>query len=179
MEDKATVRLSVFLSPTQDIRRSKSIEISHPRSKLTWKIDNPKIYTNENKTYFGYSDLVVPEDFTFPDGIYELKYFDVADRSATETFNISLLKSMTDTKDGFVKASDVISRKAGTECTQQKIILFDAIGKELFFGFYSSQLDSDKKILKLFPDAVTKRIYFCTPNNSVGILLPEEQINKE
>ena len=61
---------------------------------------------------------------------------------------------------------------------QKKIIIFDAVGKELFFGFYSKLIDNDEKILKLFPDAETKRIYFCNHNNSIGILLPEEKINK-
>ena len=48
--------------------------------------------------------------------------------------------------------------------------------EEIFFGFYSSKLDTNDKILKLFPDAVTKRIYYCNQNNSVGILLPTENI---
>ena len=85
---------------------------------------------------------------------------------------------MVEQQDSFVKAEDVRLRKAGTECTQKKIIIFDAVGKELFFGFYSKLIDNDEKILKLFPDAETKRIYFCNHNNSIGILLPEEKINK-
>lgn len=178
-EDEAIIKLSVFITSSQDIRRSKSIEVFHPKSNLTWKIDNPQIYSEENKNYFGHSALVVPEDFIFPEGIFEVTYFDVADKSKTDSFNVTPLSSMKKTENSFVKAADVISRKAGTECTLQKIILFDEIGKELFLGLYSSQLNSDEKILKLFPDAVTKRIYFSNSNNSVVILLPEEKINKE
>jgi hypothetical protein len=39
-------------------------------------------------------------------------------------------------------------------------------------------LDSDEKILKLFPDAEIKRVYFSNHNNSVVILLPQETIKK-
>ena len=83
---------------------------------------------------------------------------------------------MADKDDVFVKADDVRLGKAGTECTQKKIILFDAVGKEIFFGFYSSLINSDEKILKLFPDAVIKQTYLCNSNNSVVILLPKETI---
>ena len=68
-------------------------------------------------------------------------------------------------EDVFVKAGDVRTGKAGTECTQKKIIIFDEIGKEIFFGFFSSLINSDEKILNLFPDAVTKQIYYSNSNN--------------
>ena len=177
-DEKAQVKLSVFINPSQDIRRSKSIEVFHPKTDFVWKIENPQIYEENKKNYFGYSSLTVPSDFNFPEGIFELTYFDVADRSVKENFEINLLKSMADTEDGFVKASDVLARKAGTECSQKKIILQDAVGKEIFFGLYSSLLDSDEKILKLFPDAEIKRVYFSNHNNSVVILLPQETIKK-
>ena len=175
-EEKAQVKLSVFISTSQDVRRAKTIEILHPETNFVWKVDNPQIYEENRNTYFGYSAFTVPENFDFPEGLFELTYFDVADRSVNEKFEINLLKSMSDTKDGFVKASDVLSRKFGTECSHKKIILQDAIGKEIFIGFYSSLINSDEKILNLFPDAVTKQIYFSNSNNSVVILLPQETI---
>ena len=177
-DEKAQVKLSVFINPSQDIRRSKSIEVFHPKTDFVWKIENPQIYEENKKNYFGYSSLTVPSDFNFPEGIFELTYFDVADRSVKENFEINLLKSMADTKDGFVKSSDVLSRKAGTECSKKNIILQDAVGKEIYFGIYSSMIDTDEKILKLFPDAETKRIYFSNQNNSVVILLPQETLKK-
>ena len=61
---------------------------------------------------------------------------------------------------------------------QKKIIIFDEIGKEIFFGFFSSLINSDEKILNLFPDAVTKQIYYSNSNNSVVIILPKETIKK-
>jgi hypothetical protein len=178
VEEKAQIKLSVFINPSQDIRRSKSIEILHPESNFVWKIENPKIIENNKKSYFGHSSLTVPSNFNFPEGLFELKYFDIADRDITEKFEINLLKSMADTKDGFVKSSDVLSRKAGTECSKKNIILQDAVGKEIYFGIYSSIIDTDEKILKLFPDAETKRIYFSNQNNSVVILLPQETLKK-
>ena len=175
-DEKAQIKLSVFINPSQDIRRSKSIEVLHPKTNFVWKIDNPQIYEDNKKNYFGHSSLTVPANFDFPEGLFELTYFDVADRSINENFEINLLKSMADNKDGFVKSIDVLTRKSGTECSQKKIILKDAVGKEIFFGLFSSLIDSDEKILNLFPDAVTKQIYFCNSNNSVVILLPEETI---
>lgn len=178
-DEKPLIRLSVFVSPSQDIRRAKSITVSNSQNDLSWKINNPKIYTHEERNYLGSSSLVVPEGLNFSEGLYNVTLYDVADRTITDSFNLVPLKSMKTSEDSFVKVSDILSRKAGTECSQQKIILFDEIGKELFFGFYSSKLDSDEKILSIFPDAVTKRIYFSNPNNSVVILLPEEKINKK
>lgn len=175
-DEKANIRLSVFLTPSQDVRRSKSMEVTHHDSQFVWKINTPQVYAHENKNYIGHSSLIVPEDFIFPEGLFEVAYYDVADRKITENINVTPLKSMMETEEGFVKASDVRSKKTGTECTQKKIIICDEIGKEIFFGFYSSKLDSNDKILKLFPDAVTKRIYYCNQNNSVGILLPTENI---
>ena len=175
-DEKAQIKLSIFINPSQDIRRSKSIEILHPETNFVWKIDNPQIYEDDKKTYFGYSALTVPENFDFPEGLFELTYFDVADRSISENFEISLLKSMLDKEDSFVKLEDVRLGKAGTECSHKKIFLFDEIGKELFCGYYSSLINSDEKILKLFPDAVTKQIYFSNSNNTVVILLPKETI---
>ena len=175
-DEKAEVKLSVFINPSQDIRRSKSIEILHPETNFIWKIDNPQIYEDNKKSYFGYSALSVPEKFDFPEGLFELTYFDVADRSIKENFEINLLKSMVTKEDVFVKAEDVRSGKAGTECSQKRIIIFDEIGKEIFFGFYSSLINSDEKILKLFPDAVTKQIYYSNSNNSAVIILPKETI---
>lgn len=178
-DEKPTIRLSVFVFPSQDIRRAKSITVSNSKTDISWKIANPKIYTQDNKNYFGHSSLVMPEGMNFSEGIYDVTLFDVADRSITDSFNLTPLESMKNSDGDFVKVSDVISRKAGAECTQQKIILCDEIGKELFLGFFSSKLDSDEKILKIFPDAVTKRIYYSMPNNSVVILLPEEKIKKQ
>ena len=175
-EEKAQVKLSVFISTSQDVRRSKSIEILHPETNFVWKIENPQIYEENKNTYLGYSALTVPANFDFPEGLFQLTYFDVADRSTKENFEINLLKSMADKEDGFVKAEDVRSGKAGTECTQKKIIIFDEIGKELFFGFYSTLLNTDEKILNLFPDAVTKQIYYSNSNNSDVIILPKETI---
>ena len=177
-EERAQIKLSVFVDPSQDIRRSKSIEVFHPDTNFLWKIDSPQVYKDDKKSYFGYSSLVVPSGFDFPEGVFEFTYYDFADRTVKDSFNVNLLKSMVEQQDSFVKAEDVRLRNAGTECTQKKIIVFDAVGKELFFGFYSKLIDNDEKILKLFPDAETKRIYFCNHNNSIGILLPEEKINK-
>ena len=175
-DEEAQVKLSVFINPSQDIRRAKTLEILHPETNFVWKIDNPQIYQDNKKYYFGCSALTVPTNFDFPEGLFELTYFDVADRSIKENFEVNLLKSMSDNKEGFVKVADVLSRKAGTECTQKKIIIKDAVGKEIFFGLFSSLIDSDEKIMKLFPDAVTKQIYFSNSNNSVVILLPQETI---
>ena len=177
-DEKAQIKLSVFVNPSQDIQRSKSIEILHPETNFIWKIDNPKVYQDDNKSYLGYPALTVPENFDFPEGLFELTYFDVADRSIKENFEVNLLTSMLDKEDSFVKAEDVRAGKAGTECSHKKIILFDEIGKELFCGYYSSLINSDEKILHLFPDAVTKQIYYSNSNNSVVILLPKETIKK-
>lgn len=177
-EEKAQVKLSVFISTSQDVRRAKTIEILHPETNFVWKVDNPQIYEENRNTYFGYSAFTVPENFDFPEGLFQLTYFDIADRNTKESFEINLLKSMADKEDGFVKAEDVRSGTAGTECSQKKIIIFDEIGKELFFGFYSTLLNSDEKILNLFPDAVTKQIYYSNSNNSAVIILPKETIKK-
>lgn len=177
-DEKAQVKLSVFINPSQDIRRSKSIEILHPETNFIWKVDNPQIYEDNKKSYFGYSAFTVPPHFDFPEGLFQLTYFDIADRSIKENFEINLLKSMATKEDVFVKAGDVRTGKAGTECTQKKIIIFDEIGKEIFFGFFSSLINSDEKILNLFPDAVTKQIYYSNSNNSVVIILPKETIKK-
>ena len=79
-DEKAQIKLSIFINPSQDIRRSKSIEVFHPETNFVWKIDNPQIYEDNKKNYFGHSALTVPANFDFPEGLFELTYFDVADR---------------------------------------------------------------------------------------------------
>ena len=98
-DEEAQVKLSVFINPSQDIRRAKTLEILHPETNFVWKIDNPQIYQDNKKYYFGCSALTVPTNFDFPEGLFELTYFDVADRSIKENFEVNLLTSMLDKED--------------------------------------------------------------------------------
>lgn len=178
-EDNPKIRLSVFVSPSTEIQRAKTLEVQNTESKYLWKIDEPEIIENGASNYFGYSAITCPEGMEFPEGMYEIRYIDLADRTSKDFFSINKLPTMVFSEEKKINAQMVRDRKIGKECSQRRIILFDGLYRELYFGSYSSMLDTDKQIVELFPDAEYKQFYYCTQDNSTGILLPKESIVTE
>lgn len=178
-EDNPKIRLSVFVSPSTEIERAKSLEIQNVESKFVWRIEQPEIINNGANNYFGYSAITCPDGISFPEGMYEIRYIDLADRSSKDFFTVNKLSSMVFSEDQKINAQMVREKKVGKECSQRRIILFDGLYKELYFGSYSSMFDTDKQIVELFPDAEYKQYYYCTQDNSTGILLPKESIVAE
>lgn len=170
------LRLSVFVQPSSDQRRFDKIEVTCEKTSYTWKIENPEKVEFDKKVFLGHRNLKCPGNEVFSDGLYTVTFTDLAGRSASKSFDIEKLKSMTNASGKKVGSNSVKNTLAGQECDFKKIAIFDEIGIEVFCGFCTEEFSDKAKIIQMFPDAETKQIFYTTFDNSYVILMPKEKI---
>ena len=85
-DSSPTQHLVLLLSLVSDERRMDYFELIEKGGDLRWIIENPEEYKLANKTFVGSSKIMMPEGLVFKNGNYELRYFDLADRMASEDF---------------------------------------------------------------------------------------------
>ncbi len=168
--------LSVFIKAASDDRRVDKLKVSFPQSDYEWLIDTPEQVRSAKSIYFGATKLFCPDKEHFEGGTYTVSFLDLASRETEQNFEVKPLESMEDKNGKFVRARDVVSGKAGSECSLKRVILFDTDGNELYCGLYTFMFENKAELLENFPTAGSYQIYFINRDYSCAIFLPKQKI---
>ena len=168
--------LSIFIKAASDDRRVDKMKVTFTEMDYEWFIDEPEQVKAAKNVYFGSSKLFFPGKGCFEGGTYTVSFSDLASRETEQNFEVKPLESMKNTDGKFVRSRDVVSGKAGSECSLKRVILFDKDGKELYCGLYSFMFENKTELLENFPTAGSYQIYFVNRDYSCAIFLPKQKI---
>lgn len=171
------VRMSVFIETLSDSRRIKEIALYQKDADYLWTIENPLVIKDTEKKYFGHHDIVFPPNTEIPEGRYEARYYDLAMREASAFFMLEKIPSLKDVKISSLTASRFRSKQFASECSVEQITLYDILANVLYTGKRTLEIDTDEKILSLYPSAVSYRLFYKNQDNSTVIILPEVQLS--
>lgn len=170
------VRLSVFIEPLSDKRRVKEISLYHKESDYTWYIDNLIQIKEGDAVYFGHHDIVFPPGTEPREGRYEVRFFDLAMRDASSYFLLEKLPSLKEAKTSSLTASGFRSKQFASECSVEQITIYDVLSNVLYTGRRTLEIESDEKLMSMYPAAVSYRLFYRNQDNTTVVILPEVQL---
>jgi hypothetical protein len=172
------VRMSVFIEALSDSRRIKDISLYLKDADYLWTIQNPLVIKDTDKQYFGHHDIVFPPNTEILEGRYEARFNDLAMREASAFFRIEKIPSLKELKTSSLNVSGFRSKKFAAECSVEQITVYDILANVLYTGKRTIEIDTDEKLLGMFPSAVSYRLFYKNQDNTTVIILPEVQLSE-
>jgi hypothetical protein len=172
-DSSPTQHLVLFLNLVSDERRMDYFELIEKGGDLRWIIENPEEYKLANKTFVGSSKIMMPEGLVFENANYELRYFDLADRMASEDFSLSTPVSLKSLSLAEISLGAIENKEYGQEFSRHEIVLYDILKNPLYVGKITEELESKEAILKKYPQTFSYREFYRTGDYSAVILCPE------
>jgi len=172
-DSSPTQHLVLFLSLVSDERRMDYFELIEKGGDLRWIIENPEEYKLANKTFVGSSKIMMPEGLVFKNANYELRYFDLADRMASEDFSLSTPVSLKSLSLAEISLGAIENKEYGQEFSRHEIVLYDILKNPLYVGKITEELESKESIQKKHPKTFSYREFYRTGDYSAVILCPE------
>jgi len=172
-DSSPTQHLVLFLSLVSDERRMDYFELIEKGGDLRWIIENPEEYKLSNKVFLGSSKIMMPEGLVFKNGNYELRYFDLADRMASEDFSLSTPVSLKSLSLAEISLGAIENKEYGQEFSRHEIVLYDILKNPLYVGKITEELESKESMLKKYPQTFSYREFYRTGDYSAVILCPE------
>jgi len=172
-DSSPTQHLVLFLNLVSDERRVDYFELIEKGGDLRWIIENPEEYKLSNKVFLGSSKIMMPEGLVFKNGNYELRYFDLADRMASEDFSLSTPVSLKSLSLAEISLGAIENKEYGQEFSRHEIVLYDILKNPLYVGKITEELESKESIQKKHPQTFSYREFYRTGDYSAVILCPE------
>lgn len=172
-DSSPTQHLVLFLNLVSDERRVDYFELIEKGGDLRWIIENPEEYKLANKTFVGSSKIMMPEGLVFKNANYELRYFDLADRMASEDFSLSTPVSLKSLSLAEISLGAIENKEYGQEFSRHEIVLYDILKNPLYVGKITEELESKESIQKKHPKTFSYREFYRTGDYSAVILCPE------
>ena len=172
-DSSPTQHLVLFLNLVSDERRMDYFELIEKGGDLRWIIENPEEYKLANKTFVGSSKIMMPEGLVFKNANYELRYFDLADRMASEDFSLSTPVSLKSLSLADISLGGIENKEYGQEFSRHEIVLYDILKNPLYVGKITEELESKESIQKKHPKTFSYREFYRTGDYSAVILCPE------
>ena len=172
-DSSPTQHLVLFLNLVSDERRVDYFELIEKGGDLRWIIENPEEYKLSNKVFLGSSKIMMPEGLVFKNGNYELRYFDLADRMASEDFSLSTPVSLKSLSLAEISLGAIENKEYGQEFSRHEIVLYDILKNPLYVGKITEELESKESIQKKHPKTFSYREFYRTGDYSAVILCPE------
>lgn len=172
-DSSPTQHLVLFLNLVSDERRMDYFELIEKGGDLRWIIENPEEYKLANKTFVGSSKIMMPEGLVFKNANYELRYFDLADRMASEDFSLSTPVSLKSLSLAEISLGAIENKEYGQEFSRHEIVLYDILKNPLYVGKITEELESKESIQKKHPKTFSYREFYRTGDYSAVILCPE------
>ncbi len=153
--------LSVFSEVSSDAVRLSSMTVQHNASGLSWFVKPVNvIQDSKKKQYAGSSNLKMPENQEFPEGIYTIIFRDYAGNTSVSTFNLEKTK-----RESIPERAD----------THKKYIVYDKNGSVLYISADSNDTsDTIERLSSKYQDAETMREYISDIRKKAVYILPEE-----
>lgn len=169
----------LFVSLYSDERRIQYFDLIEKERELRWYIANPEEVKIENKKYFGSSEIMIPDTMKFIDSNYELRYFDLADRMVTRSFNLITPYSLKNISLEELRLSGFKNKEYGQEFTIHEIVLYDILNNPLYVGAFTQAYSSKEAIQKNYPQTFSYCEFFRNPDYSAIIMCPQVFINDD
>lgn len=166
------IRYSFFVETVSDARRAESIEIQSKSTGYIWKCDELMKIANSKRQWAGYSNFVVPEGLSTPEGTFVIKYLSADGEEAQITTSLSY-----DNKFKSLTAEEVpeqIKEKNG----KNNIAIFNRDSKLLYYGERTKDFKDEASMVRKYREAYYYRDVWITGNNSVMCLMPKTLIKK-
>jgi len=169
-ESLPKARLSVFMESSSDIRRYNHIQVSSQEAELTWYIDEISRVTSNGVEWAGNTNLVVPESQEIPQGIYEIVYFNLDDKSDKEYIDVSY-----DTKIYSLTGDQIINYMKNKSAISE-IVIYDADGNILYYGNKTSEFSNVRGIWNTYSNAETYQDIISLPGHYTICILPVKKV---
>lgn len=169
---KPVVRYSFYVESTSDARRAEQIEVQSKKNGYIWKCDDLVKIANSKRQWAGYSNFVVPEGVTPPDGTFLIKYISAdGEEAETSTFLSYDVKFVNITA---AEVPEFAKEKNG----RNNIAVFNRDNKILYYGEKTKDFKDEASILRKYREAYYYRDIWITGSNSVMCLLPKTLLRK-
>lgn len=164
-ENFPDARLAVFIQTKNSVQRTESFSVENLNSSFIWNVGKPGIFESGGKQYAYSTFLKAPDGENIPKGDYKIVYNDAAGNSSEFTVQMNYDENLLKKKSSEIESS--IPEKV------ENVALYDDMNELIYFGKNKSGWTSNEAILKEYKSAVSKRICYSTPSNSVICFMPE------
>ncbi len=169
-----TARLTVFVSPSENVRRVESLKVSSLENNYEWETYDVLQIQNNSKYYAGYTNFVMPEGSKFPQGDFEIYYTEADDDEsscfAKLNYNEEFYK---------LNAEDAL-QVLKNQYFVEKIAIYDINSTLIFFGNYEKDIKTTDGLLKKYKSAYSIKKIWTAQDDSVFCIFPlEKLINNE
>lgn len=168
-----TVRFSLFMCSDTDVHRYERIRIKALETGYVWDTDSIAILESEGMQWAGCTNLVAPENEKLPSGTYEVTYYNADEKECSVKLEIKYDMDFYDVV--FSALPQVMKEKHGIE----KIAIYDKEHILIYFGDRKEEFQTTRGIWNVYREAETYQVIWCTRDNSVLCIGPEEAVTPE
>lgn len=171
-ENLPNSRLSVFISPSENVRRVEKISILFLENDYEWEINELLQFQTSSKYYAGYTNFVMPDGERFPHSDIKILYTEADEDESTCVIKLDYNSKFYDCN--LEESLKIIK----SEKYLEKISIYNENSTLIYFGDYTNELKSNENLLKIYKDAKFIRKIWCSQDNSVICILPIEEIEE-
>ena len=168
--DLPQARLSVFVEATSNPRRFETITVSCDKNEYVWEAMDLVLAADENNTYCGVTNLVMPANEKIPAGEYTIIFKQSDEEQKEIKRTLSYDKSLYDAKAGDVP--DLMKKYYGT----RMLTVYDENRTVLYYGPRIAELSDARGIWNNFRDAVMFQESWVNQNGTVICNMPEQKV---
>lgn len=162
------VSLAVFLQLNSEARRASKMIVSKDSSDYSWIVENPEIFSSDDKNYVFAKNLRSDAMSTNLAGSYTVSYADLTDNETEGKFVVAYDKRLVEST-----PKNALSFAKGA---QKNIAVYNEKNEVIYFGKPKDSWNTPQKILENYNKAVSKRDVYFSAGSGVYILLPKENL---
>lgn len=168
--DVRSNRLSVFFETANDSRLYSNMTLSCENSDFYWNTNELLNFANGEKIFTGNSNFVMAQNRIFPNGTYKIQ-LNTYDEQTVEFSKLFNYDTSIYSKNKEELIQYFINRNA-----LQKIAVYDANMKLIYFDEFKKEEDEKRQIWNRFPDAKTYNQVLMLEDQTLMLILPSEKI---
>lgn len=172
-ETPPKVRFSLFMCSDSDVRRYERIKVRALETGYVWDTNSIAIVESDGMQWAGCTNIVAPENEMLPSGTYEITYYNADEKECSVKLEIKYDMDFYDVV--FSALPEVMKEKHGIE----KIAIYDKEHILIYFGDRKEEFRTTRGIWNVYREAETYQIIWCTRDNSVLCIGPEEKVTPE
>ena len=169
-EDFPTARLSVFVEATSSVRRFDTIKITCDQNEYLWEATDLIFAADENNTYCGITNIVMPAKEQIPSGEYTIVFHQSDDEEKEIKRTLSYDKTLYETKANDVP--DLMRRLYGTKM----LTIYDDTKKVIYYGPRTTELMDARGIWNNYREAAEFQESWVNQNGTVICNMPLEKV---
>ena len=172
-ENLPSSRLCVFVASESDVRRYSAIRLVSKETGLIWETGDILKLQESDRQWSGNANFVPPEKEVIPSGVYEVTFINADEEEDSLEFKVKYNEAYYETLS--VDVPELMKKQNGIN----KIAIYDADGKMLYFGNRNADLLSVRGIWNNYREAEICQDIWCSADLSVMCIMPEEAVSLE